>query len=49
MRFSKKKLLAACAHVLPALAAVLPTDAVHSDAARPDGKQLLDLGTFLYP
>ncbi|KAJ4353630.1 uncharacterized protein N0V89_005360 [Didymosphaeria variabile] len=43
MRFSKKKLLVACARALPALAAVLPPGGVRSDVARPEGKQLLDL------
>lgn len=48
MRFYKKALVA-CARALPALAAVLPSEGSRSDVARPEGKDLLELGmTRLY-
>ncbi|KAF2450965.1 hypothetical protein P171DRAFT_427233 [Karstenula rhodostoma CBS 690.94] len=45
MRFSKKKLLVACARVLPALAAVLPSEGIRADVARPERRELLELDT----
>ncbi|KAF1968117.1 hypothetical protein BU23DRAFT_558809 [Bimuria novae-zelandiae CBS 107.79] len=42
MRFSKKKLLVACARAFPALAAVLPSGGALSKVVQPEGRQLLD-------
>lgn len=47
MRFSKKKLLAACIPVLPAFAAVLPaSEGLLGKVAPREERQLLDFGSF---